>query len=80
MGGISTTEPLAVGGREKVCIVDEDGMGRANPKLGMFLPFVYGSPTSFSTIGDEKGSTQSFCANSAAEMEEHYGKAIGHMV
>ena len=79
MGGISTTEPLAVGGREKVCIVDADGMGRANPKLGMFLPFVYGSPTSFSTIRDEKGSTQSFCANSAAEMEEHCRKAIGHM-
>ena len=64
----------------EVCILDADGIGRANPKLGMFLPFVYGSTTSFSAIGDEKGSTQSFCANSAAEMEEHYGKAIGHMV
>ena len=79
MGGISTTEPLAVAGCKTIFIVDADGMGRANPKLEMFLPFVYGSPTSFSAIGDEKGNTQSFWASSAAEMEEHYRKAIGQM-
>ncbi|XP_022809084.1 uncharacterized protein LOC111346055 isoform X2 [Stylophora pistillata] len=79
MGGISTTEPLAVAGDKKIRIVDADGMGRANPVLEMFLPYVYGSPTSFSAIGDEKGNTQSFCANCPKEMEEHYRKAIGEM-
>ena len=54
MGGISTTEPLAVGGDEKVCILDADGMGLANPNPQMFLPYVYGCPISFSAIGDEK--------------------------
>ena len=33
MGGISTAEALAVGGDEKVCILDADGMGRANLDL-----------------------------------------------
>ena len=54
MGGISTTEPLAVGGDEKVCILDADGMGLANPNTQMFLPYVYGRPISFSAMGDEK--------------------------
>lgn len=79
MGGTSTTEPLAVAGRKKIPIVDADGMGRANPKLGMFLPYVYGSPTSFSAIGDEKGNTQSFRAHSPDEMEKQYREAIGEM-
>ncbi|XP_067048449.1 uncharacterized protein [Acropora muricata] len=79
MGGISTTEPLATAGRKKIPIVDADGMGRANPKLGMFLPYVYGSATSFSAIGDEKGNTQSFCADTPEEMEEKYREAIGEM-
>ena len=79
MGGISTTEPLAAAGRKKIPIVDADGMGRANPKLGMFLPYVYGSATSFSAIGDEKGNTQSFCADTPEEMEEKYREAIGEM-
>ena len=79
MGGISTTEPLAVAGRTKIPIVDADGMGRANPELGMFLPYVYCSQTSFSAIGDEKGNTQSFCAQSPKEMEEQYREAIGEM-
>ena len=54
MGGISTTEPLAVGEDEKVCILDADGMGLANPNPQMFLPYVYDCPISFSAIGDEK--------------------------
>lgn len=79
MGGISTTEPLAVGGDENVCILDADGMGRANPDLQMFLPYVYGCPVSFSAIGDEKGTTKTYCAKSPEDMEEHYRTAIGDM-
>lgn len=79
MGGISSTEPLAVGGDQGISIVDADGMGRANPELSMFLPYVYGSPTSFSAIGDEKGKTETDYPSSAAEMEEHFRNAIGKM-
>lgn len=79
MGGISTTEPLAVGGDEKVCILDADGAGRASPDLEMFLPYVYGCSISFSAIGDEKGRTETYCAKSPKDMEEHYRTAIGGM-
>jgi len=54
-GGVNSVNPLTVGARCGIPIVDADGMGRAFPELQMTTFNVYGVPCSPMTLVDEKG-------------------------
>lgn len=54
-GGVNSVNPLTVGARCGIPIVDADGMGRAFPELQMTTFNVHGIPCSPMTLVDEKG-------------------------
>ncbi len=54
-GGVNSVNPLTVGARCGIPIVDADGMGRAFPELQMTTFHVHGVPCTPMTLVDEKG-------------------------
>ena len=54
-GGVNSVNPLTVGARCGIPIVDADGMGRAFPELQMTTFHVHGIPCTPMTLVDEKG-------------------------
>jgi DUF917 family protein len=54
-GGVNSVNPLTVGARCGLPIVDTDGMGRAFPELQMTTFNIYGVPCCPMTLVDEKG-------------------------
>ena len=56
VGGINSFEPLALGAKCGLPVIDADGMGRAFPEVQMFTPFIYGSCKPYpSSVADNKG-------------------------
>lgn len=54
-GGVNSINPLTVGAKCGIPIVDADGMGRAFPELQMTTFHVNGIPSTPMTLADEKG-------------------------
>jgi len=54
-GGVNSINPLTVGARCGLPVVDADGMGRAFPELQMTTFNIHGVPCSPMTLVDEKG-------------------------
>lgn len=54
-GGVNSVNPLTVGARCGIPIVDADGMGRAFPELQMTTFHIHGVPCTPMTLVDEKG-------------------------
>lgn len=54
-GGVNSVNPLTVGAKCGIPIVDADGMGRAFPELQMTTFHVHGVPCTPMTLVDEKG-------------------------
>ncbi len=54
-GGVNSVNPLTVGARCGIPVVDADGMGRAFPELQMTTFHIHGVPCTPMTLVDEKG-------------------------
>ena len=50
IGGMNSIQPLILGAKLGLPVVDCDGMGRAFPELNMFIPHIYGLQSCPSTI------------------------------
>lgn len=59
IGGMNSIEPLILGAKLELPVVDCDGMGRAFPELDMFVPHIHGLPACPSVI---VGSSTSYYA------------------
>ncbi len=55
IGGYNSIEPLLVGARLGLPVIDADGMGRAFPEIQMYLPLIYGCRPWPSCVADNKG-------------------------
>jgi DUF917 family protein/N-methylhydantoinase A/oxoprolinase/acetone carboxylase beta subunit len=55
IGGMNSIEPLLVGAKLGLPVLDADGMGRAFPELQMYLPFIEDSSPYPTCIADNKG-------------------------
>ena len=68
VGGCNSVEPLIVGAKTGLPVLDMDGMGRAFPELQMFIPFIYQSEHCPSALADSKGETMT-CTSVATSKE-----------
>ena len=48
-------EPLVLGAKKGMAVLDADGMGRAFPELQMYAPLIYGCKPYPSCVADNKG-------------------------
>lgn len=67
-GGFNSIEPLLVGAKMGLPVLDMDGMGRAFPELQMYIPFIYGSKHCPSSLADNRGETV-VCTSVASSQE-----------
>ena len=55
IGGANSLEPLALGAKLGLPVLDADGMGRAFPELQMYTPSIYGCKPYPSSVAGDKG-------------------------
>lgn len=71
-GGLNSVEPILLGARTGLPVLDVDGMGRAFPELQMYIPFIYGSCHCPSSLADCHGETLT-CSYVGSSLElEHF--------
>ena len=75
VGGCNSFEPILLGARTGLPVLDADGMGRAFPELQMYLPLIYGCRAYPSVITDNKGAAVC-CSHvdSAKSLEDFFRK------
>ena len=72
-GGCNSIEPILLGARTGLPVLDVDGMGRAFPELQMYVPFIYGAHHCPSALADCRGEALT-CAHldSSVELEKFF--------
>lgn len=77
IGGMNSIEPLILGAKLGLPVLDCDGMGRAFPELDMFLPHIHGLPSCPSVIvGSRKSSKVMTYAATAKDLENDLRELI----
>ncbi|CAB3981430.1 Hydantoin utilization A [Paramuricea clavata] len=77
IGGMNSIEPLILGAKLGLPVLDCDGMGRAFPELDMFLPHIHGLPSCPSVIvGSRKSSEAMTYAATAKDLENDLRELI----
>ena len=67
-GGCNSIEPILLGAKTDLPVLDVDGMGRAFPELQMYVPFIYGASHCPSSLTDCKGEAMT-CSYVASSLE-----------
>ena len=77
IGGMNSIEPLILGAKLGLPVVDCDGMGRAFPQLDMFIPYIHGLPPCPSVIVGCKNNSETV---TFAETAKHLEKELRDLV
>ena len=80
IGGMNALEPLLVGARLGIPVVDADGMGRAFPELQMYTPYMYGlKPYPAALVDDKNRRAVTLESLSGKQLENHFRDVVIEM-